>query len=263
MRLEYKYLVEYTKLNALRKELMPFVELDSEYNDASEYTVRSIYFDSSKLKYYHEKINGVQIRKKLRIRGYNQPEDESIVFLEIKRKNENYINKNRSPLKFYNLGELIKTKDLDSYILTNNGFANSMDDAEKFLHHIYKRTLRPIVLITYEREAFFSKFDKRLRLTFDKNLRYMLFPSMEELYCDDELHHSMPKHFIFEVKFSKGFPIWLSSILSRYNLTRMSLSKYTICLERAKSLNPTKRKSLIGVADSFAPFHTYYEDDDQ
>lgn len=262
MRLEYKYLVEYSKLDALRKALAPFIELDSDYNDTSEYTVRSIYFDTSKLKYYHEKINGVQIRKKLRIRGYNTREEESIVFLEIKRKYENFINKNRSPLKMYNLDDLIKTKDLDSYILTNNGFANSLDDAEKFLHHIYKRTLRPVVLITYEREAFFSKFDKRLRLTFDKNLRYMLFPSMDELYTDDELHHSMPKHFIFEVKFSRGFPIWLSDILSRFSLTRMALSKYTICLEKAKAFNPTKRKSLIGVADSFTPFHTYYEDND-
>ena len=260
MRLEYKYLVEYNKLDRLRKELFPFVEYDRDYNDASEYTVRSIYFDTSKLKYYHEKLNGVQIRKKLRIRGYNQPERESVIFLEIKRKYENFINKNRSALKYYNLDELIKTKDINSFILTNNGFANALTDAEKFLHHIYKRTLRPTVLITYDREAFFSKFDKRLRLTFDKNLRYMLFPCMDELYNDEQLNHSMPKHFIFEVKFSHGFPIWLSAILSRLNLTRMALSKYTICLEHAKLLNPTKRKSLIGLADTFSPFHTYYED---
>lgn len=260
MRLEYKYLVDYSKLDSLRNALKPFVELDKDYNDSPEYTVRSIYFDTSKLKYYHEKINGVKVRKKLRIRGYNTKEDESIIFLEIKRKYENFINKNRSPLKVYNLNELIRTKDLESYILTNNGYANSLGDAEKFLHHIYKRTLRPVVLITYEREAFFSRFDKRLRLTFDKNLRYMLFPSMDELYTDDQLHHSMPKHFVFEVKFSRGFPKWLSQILSEFSLSRMAVSKYTICLEKAKAFNPTQRRSLLGVADTFSPFHTYYED---
>jgi hypothetical protein len=260
MRLEYKYLVRYSDLGALRAALKPYIEVDNVYNDVDEYTVRSIYFDTSKLKYYHEKIEGINIRKKLRIRGYNLQESESIIFLEIKRKHENYINKNRSPLKYYHLEDLIKTKDLESYVLTENGFTNSLDDAEKFLHHIYKRTLKPIVLVVYEREAFYSKFDKRLRLTFDKNLRFSLFPTMDGLYSDDKLNSAMPEHFIFEIKFGSGFPKWLSNILNEFNLSRMALSKYTICLEKEKMFNPANRRSLIGRIDSFDPFHSYTED---
>jgi hypothetical protein len=260
MRLEYKYLVHSTKLDALRKALEPYVTLDMQYNDVHEYTVRSIYFDTSKLKYYHEKIDGINIRKKLRIRGYNLQDSESVIFLEIKRKHENYINKNRSALKYYHLEDLIRTKDIDSYVLTENGFSNSLDDAEKFLHHIYKRTLKPVVLVVYEREAFYSKFDSRLRLTFDKDLRYSLFPSMDTLYSDDNLQPSMPAKFIFEVKFGHGFPKWLSNILTEFKLSRMAISKYTICLEKERNFNPATRRSLIGLADTFAPFHSYSEE---
>lgn len=260
MRLEYKYLVRISELDALRRALMPYIKFDTQFNTEHEYTVRSIYFDTSKLKYYNEKIDGINIRKKLRIRGYNLQESESIIFLEIKRKHENYINKNRSALKYYHLEDLIKTKDIESYVLTENGYANSLDDAEKFLHHIYKRTLKPVVLVVYEREAFYSKFDGRLRLTFDKNLRYNLFPSMDKLYNDDNLKPSMPAHFVFEVKFGHGFPKWLTNILTEFKLSRMAISKYTICLEKERCFNPATRKSLIGLADTFAPFHSYSEE---
>lgn len=260
MRLEYKYLVDVSKTDALRKALSPYITFDSEYNDKPEYTVRSIYFDTSQLTYYHEKIEGLKIRKKLRIRGYNQVNDNSVIFLEIKRKNENYIGKNRSALKFQNLEEFIRTKDYQSYILSENGYAGSSADAEKFLHHIYKQSLKPVVLVSYDREAYFSKFDNRLRLTFDKNIRYMMFPSMDQLYDDNDLKQAMPKYFIFEVKFRNGFPVWLSSILTKFNLSRMALSKYTICLDHEKPFKPSMRRSLIGCTETFAPFHLYHED---
>ncbi|MBN1299984.1 MAG: polyphosphate polymerase domain-containing protein [Melioribacteraceae bacterium] len=258
MRLEYKYLVSSNRLADLRKALLPFVEYDSQYNDSPEYTVRSIYFDTSRLKYYHEKINGIQVRKKLRIRGYNAPEDESVIFLEIKRKYENYINKNRSALKLYNLSELIRTKDIESYVLKENGFADSVRDAEYFLHHIYKRSLKPIILIVYDREAFFSKFDPRLRITLDKNLRYLMFPSLDMLYSEQDLCGIFTNNFILEIKFSNGFPKWLQNLLSKFNLSRRALSKYTMCLENEKIINPANRRSLIGLSESFTEFHTYH-----
>ena len=142
-------------------------------------------------------------------------------------------------------------------MLTENGFSNSLKDAEKFLHHIYKRTLKPTVLVVYDREAYYSKFDHKLRLTFDKNLRYNLFPSMDKLYCDDNLKAALPGYFIFEVKFGHGFPNWLSNILTDFGLWRMALSKYTICLEKEKAFNPAHRRSLFGLANAFDPFHSY------
>ena len=58
MRLEYKFLVNNYDLERLRKKLLPFVELDQfvKESNGNEYTVRSIYFDSSNFDSYHEKI---------------------------------------------------------------------------------------------------------------------------------------------------------------------------------------------------------------
>jgi len=42
----------------------------------------------------------------------------------------------------------------------------------------------------------------------------------------------MSQHFIFEVKFFRGaLPVWLKSMIHRYELKRMALSKFTICID--------------------------------
>lgn len=250
MRREYKYLVLQKDIGRLRQKLLPFVTVDKFAGDDNQYTVRSIYFDTTNLKYYNEKIDGIKIRKKIRVRGYNKLADESIIFLEIKRKNENHINKNRSAIKYYNLNDLLATSDLESYCLTENGFENSIADGERFLHNVHKNSLKPIVLIVYEREAYFSKFNLGLRLTFDKNLRYFLFPSLDKLYTEEDLKYTMPKYFIFEIKFSKGFPGWLQAILRDLNISRMALSKYTMCLDNEKLFSRINLKFATGITKS-------------
>ena len=134
--------------------------------------------DSAKMDFYHEKLEGLKVRKKLRIRGYNEYDKKNIVFLEIKRKYENFIGKNRSALKYHDLSDLLKSGEVEEFVLTENGFSKSIEDGERFLHHMNKMLLKPMVLIVYDREAFFGKFNNALRITFDKNLRYHGFPKL-------------------------------------------------------------------------------------
>jgi VTC domain len=243
MRLEYKYLVKNDDLERLRNKLLPFLELDPFVKEGPEndYTVRSIYFDSSNFNYYHEKIDGIKIRKKLRIRGYDNISNNNLVFLEIKNKYDNFIGKNRAPLLYHNLESLLNTKSIETYALTNNGYANSIQDGEKFLHHLLKSGLKPTVLIVYEREAFFSKFDRSLRITFDKNIRFYDYPKIGSLYRDDDLEHATPSNFVLELKFNNGFPKWLQDIVQEFGLTRRSVSKYTICIDASKRINPGRK----------------------
>lgn len=263
MRYEYKYLVPNTYLADLRKALLPYVEYDGFVNDAEipEYTVRSIYYDSDKMDFYHEKLDGLKTRKKLRIRGYNEFDKKNIVFLEIKRKYENFIGKNRSALRYEDLAALLKTGEVEEFVLTENGFSKSVEDGERFLHHMNKMLLKPIVLIVYDREAFFSKFNNNLRITFDKNIRYYGFPKLHELYDDQNLKYAMPNHFVFEIKFFNGFPSWLSDILQRFNLSREAVSKYTICLDSQKIFNPMRRKSAIPFVETFYNENEAYMED--
>jgi SPX domain protein involved in polyphosphate accumulation len=252
MRLEYKYLVANSELKKLRNYLKPYVVSD-QYGDGNvikEYTVRSIYFDSTNLDCFHEKIEGISVRKKIRIRGYNEQDNQSVIFLEIKRKRENVIDKNRSALKYHDLGELMRTGDLEEFVLTENGFDNSIEDGTKFFHGIKRNALKPIVLVVYEREAYFSKFSSLLRITLDKNLRYLEFPSLDKLYYESDLTTALTNHFILEIKFSEGFPGWLTNIINKLNLVRRAVSKYTICLESQRFLNPHKRISALPFIES-------------
>lgn len=244
MKLEYKFLVRNENLNLLRKKLLPFIEPDEFVREDSgnEYTVRSIYFDSSSYNFYQEKIEGIKIRKKLRIRGYDKAKENNLVFLEIKNKYENFIGKNRAPLKYHNLRKLLRTKSIESYTLTENGYSNSVKDGERFFHHVLRDDLKPTILIVYEREPYFSKFDKNLRITIDKNLRYFPYPKMDHLYRDADLEFATPNHFVLEVKFVNGYPKWLQEIIQEFRLTRRPVSKYTICVDAAYNINPAKKK---------------------
>jgi hypothetical protein len=252
MKLEYKFLVRNENLNLLKSRLLPFIEPDEFASESSEneYTVRSIYFDSSSYNFYHEKIEGIKIRKKLRIRGYDSADENNLVFLEIKNKYENHIGKNRTPLKYHDLGNLLMTKSVDSYALTANGYSNSIKDGGKFFHHILKNDLKPTILVVYDREPYFSKFDKNLRITIDKNLRYFPYPKMKHLYRDTDLEFATPNHFVLEVKFVNGYPVWLQRIIQEFNLTRRPVSKYTICVDASQKINPM-RKSLNTAENPF------------
>lgn len=238
MRLEYKFLVSNSRLKELREAMLPFISLD-EYavrEVDKHYTVRSMYFDTMKLDDYKDKLEGIKIRKKLRIRGYNQLNLNSVVFLEIKRKYENHISKNRAPVFFSDLELLLQTSDLDKYLIKKKNYLDVKHNAIKFFYFLKLKSCSPSVLIDYEREAYYSKLDPTLRITFDKNLRSKPLPAVSKLYDDYGFKYSIPGKFILEVKFFGGFPAWLQKIIKRFELKRQALSKYTICVDTQDEL---------------------------
>ncbi|MCD4747297.1 MAG: polyphosphate polymerase domain-containing protein [Bacteroidales bacterium] len=241
-RLEYKYLVPVELLDKLRSAIKSFVVFDNYAKDRPDnhYTVKSIYLDTIDLKHYYEKVDGLKIRKKFRIRGYNEQEENSIVFLEVKRRYENYISKNRSSLYYNNLNTILKTRNYSDYILPQEK-SDPIKDANYFLFYVYAKSLRPLISVVYEREAYFSKFDPKFRISFDKNLRSLIFPSLNNLYEDNELKKVMPKYFVLETKFTGFYPSWMKNIIKEFNLTRRSVSKYRICLDFNKVWKPNNK----------------------
>ncbi|MCB9087187.1 MAG: polyphosphate polymerase domain-containing protein [Calditrichae bacterium] len=236
LRNEFKYLVPREKLAEIRAELAPYVYGDQHAQDREvrEYTVRSIYFDSRNYEDYRAKVEGLKIRKKLRIRAYNEVSPESSAYLEIKRKRGGYIFKDRAPFAYQDIEALFESRDIDRYIPLN-GSPAAQDSARKFFFHLHRGILRPTVLVIYDREAFFSKFDPSLRLTFDKALRSVLTDKVTVFNREIGLRYAMPSHFIWEIKFPHSLPAWVQSIIRHHRLPRLALSKYTICLDSHKS----------------------------
>jgi hypothetical protein len=242
MKYEFKYIVHNSQLDQLREMIRPYVELDPYAADTpnKEYTVRSIYFDTVHLDYYFEKIDGYKIRKKIRIRGYNKQLGNDTVFMEIKRKLKEPIEKDREKLTFEVMRRLIAGEGAAAYGPGKDD--HGINGAGKFLFHVYRNNLKPVVLVIYDREAFLERFDSRVRLTLDKNLRCIAYPGIDDLYSEEKVIPALKDKFIFEVKFVDHFPGWLRPITGKLGLLRTSASKYVMCID-AQNLTDSSRKA--------------------
>lgn len=234
-RLEYKYYIPNEFLDDLRHSLSPYIKYDcfTELQPKKEYTVRSTYLDSLNLFTHHEKLDGVKSRKKFRIRGYNSQSDDSLVFLEIKRKEVDSISKDRIALLYRNLEEFLRTNDFSLLNKYQNNFISEKAYAGNILFYYHLYNLKPSVVVSYEREAYECRFGTGLRLTIDKNVRTRRTKYFKDLFDNDRMIPAFKNNFAIEVKFSKILPKWLSSVLVRYNVKRTSVPKYSWSIEAA------------------------------
>ena len=89
----------------------------------------------------------------------------------------------------------------------------------------FYRQPKPNVCILCEREAFFSKDDSEIRLTFDQNLRYRFgFPNSDNI--NDGIPIVNDDEYILEIKTPGAMPLWLASALSECKIYPRSFSKY-------------------------------------
>jgi len=121
--------------------------------------------------------------------------------------------------------------NIEKFVQNRGDFPAASENASKFLFHYFRFHLKPVVLVMYEREAFINRFDHSERITFDKFLRSSPYPKIGDLYSNDNVKHTLKKQFILEVKSNKGFPAWMHSIISRFELKREALSKYTMSID--------------------------------
>ena len=235
-RIEYKYLVPNEMLTHIRDYIAKYVSLDkyAAMRQKKEYTVRSLYYDTLNFSFYHEKIEGIRKRKKIRTRGYNEFMGDEQVFLEIKRKNDAAITKTRASVEYRDLSALIETGDVDKFIGSKCGNGLTKTNALNFLFHINNLALMPKILINYEREAYYYKFNQDLRITFDKKLRSKIRVSIDGLFKEVNFVRAFPNYFILEIKTQLHFPSWLNYAIGSLELRQRALSKYTICLDSHK-----------------------------
>jgi len=232
LRYERKYLVPYEMLDLIRKRIKPFLRGDIYGNGhrrfLPQYTVRSIYFDTRNLECHQEKTEGVELRKKFRIRTYNDYTEEAVAVFEIKKKIENRIHKHRAFVDWEDVPALLETADITKYVHPDED-GLSYADASRFFFHLRKRHLTPTVLVVYEREAYHGVFDTGVRITFDKNIRSSMNPKISDMFNNHDLKHLFKNHFILEIKyFTDSMPTWAKSLVQEFKLRHQALSKYTI-----------------------------------
>lgn len=82
---ERKHKISYGDLLIIRQRLSVVAKTDSHTIDG-KYKIRSLYFDDASDRILREKLDGVNIREKFRIRYYN--DDTSFIRLEKKEQNQ-------------------------------------------------------------------------------------------------------------------------------------------------------------------------------
>lgn len=240
MRDEVKYLIPNILFPKVKELMLPYMRLDkfSGPPENPDYTVRSIYYDTYNLRFYYEKKSGLKKRFKVRIRGYNQLTNDSIVFLELKRKRNDQVYKNRFPLFYKNIDRILNNEITGDDVPLNKNDS----DREKFLFNYYSLSLRPTLLVIYEREAYHYKFNSDLRITFDKNIRSIKPDNFDSLFTDKHTIPTFRNSFVLEIKSGGPFPSWIFSIITQLHLQKRAVSKYALSLDKQFEFGSQKKR---------------------
>lgn len=209
-RVEQKYLIttdDYNKILSLAKRKLCKDKFFSE-------TICNIYFDTNNNDLIITSLEKPAYKEKVRLRSYGTPNNNSEVFLEIKKKYRGIVNKRRITLSLKEVHDY-----LEKNIIPNNSqIMKEIDYTFKY----YK--LKPVLYLAYDRKSYYLKEDNEFRITFDTNIRSRTNDLKLELGSSGKLH--IKDKYIMEIKSVKGMPPWFSSILNSLNIYPTSFSKY-------------------------------------
>ena len=213
---EYKHEISYGDMLALRSRLSAVMKKDVHAIEG-KYFIRSLYFDNAQDKALMEKINGVNIREKFRIRYYNH--DPSVIHLEKKSKINGLCVKESATL----------TKEM-SQAIVNGDYGWMIDSGEPLIQELYSKILsqglRPKTIVDYEREPFVFTAGN-VRVTLDYNIR-------TGLNCTDFLNPgciTVPtgNTVILEVKWDEYLPDVVRDAIQLPFCRTGTYSKYAVC----------------------------------
>ena len=231
-RYEFKYFLSKDFANEIINHANKFMILDKFADKGLEkkYLVRSIYFEDDFNSNFEEKINGYRIRKKFRLRFYNEDLDKGPIFLETKGRNLERTYKIRAKLNRSDLDIIKQGKSLSNLLLK---YPKSIP-VKDFVFESCKKNLKPKILIDYERQPFINKHGLYFRLTFDQNLSCKkLNNNFKNILLNNSLK-CKAGFTILEVKFERSIPLWFHRIIQSYNLRRNSISKFVLGMCYAK-----------------------------
>ena len=225
-RFEWKYCVPRELAGELSAALEPRVGPDA-YCTGPDciYRVRSLYYDTRDLRFYHEGKDGLKIRRKVRVRSYGTPQ----YFLEIKRKLDEVTVKERVPVPGSRLVEALN--GVDPAVVLADRSPGDLRTLERFRSILITLGLVPTLLVTYVRRAMVGRNDPHLRITLDRDLRGRTRPGPNALDDEGKLFAFEPRH-VLELKFNRRPPRWLMDIVARFHLKRVPYSKYCEGIDR-------------------------------
>jgi hypothetical protein len=244
-RYENKYKISGDIFIRLQDRLFSYMKMDAYNKEQFTYPICNIYYDSADSYLIRTSLSKPAYKEKLRLRSYGMPSKGSTVYVEIKKKFRGLTNKRRSGLKLDEAYSFLATGNLPIHQPYMNGQV-----LREVQYMLSQRELRPSVYLSYERRAFFGEDSSDLRVSFDTAIT----TRREDLLLESGVYGENllgDGEWLMEIKTAQAIPVWLTRILSEYQIYPASFSKYGA--EYQMSLMPRPRRKLAATSLCPAP----------
>lgn len=186
-------------------------------DEHGESTICNIYYDTADYRLIRASLEKPAYKEKLRLRSYGVTEPGGEVFLELKKKYKGIVYKRRITLPEDAAGEFIAGR-------APLGEHGQIGREIEYFTAFYAPLL-PAVHLSYERSAWFSREDRDLRITFDKNIRFRQEDVSLTLPAGGR--RILPEgESLMEIKAAAALPLWLVSELDTLGIYQSTFSKY-------------------------------------
>ena len=186
-------------------------------DEHGESTICNIYYDTADYRLIRASLEKPAYKEKLRLRSYGVTEPGGEVFLELKKKYKGIVYKRRITLPEDAAGEFIAGR-------APLGEHGQIGREIEYFTAFYTPLL-PAVHLSYERSAWFSREDRDLRITFDKNIRFRQEDVSLTLPAGGR--RILPEgESLMEIKAAAALPLWLVSELDTLGIYQSTFSKY-------------------------------------
>lgn len=220
-RKEIKFLLNMHQYEELVKVINEYMNPDKYCIGGKEYGIYNIYYDTPDDFLIRESLAKPYYKEKIRLRSYYSPADEdSPVFLEIKKKIGGTVTKRRVSMTLAESDRYFedRSKPESQKYITKQVFT----ELDAFLAHY---PVVPKQYISYQREAFFGKDNNDFRLTFDRKITERRY----DLSLDCQSYGNFligADQRLMEIKIADSMPEWLLAKLSELKIYKTSFSKY-------------------------------------
>lgn len=232
-RRELKFALPDTDLGRLRSVLRTNVRHVAHHRSTS--LVRSLYFDDEELGGYTDGVEGASDRRKVRLRWYDDGDQDRRFFFEVKRRRFELVLKERVP---------VETAEIDGPI-TALRHRDLIRHLSATLPGAFRERLRiqstPVLLGEYRRE-YFEAIDRSLRLTLDSQMQW--FSQLGRRMLSRRFGVSLPRLVILEIKTKPEVEVDVDALVHPLKLAPTRSSKYVVGCQQL-GLAADTRGSLV------------------
>ncbi len=210
-RVEQKYRINEDQFQKIKESIVDYMNTDP----YGESTICNIYFDTDDYDLIRTSLEKPPYKEKIRLRSYGTPKNDSLVFLEIKKKYDGVVGKRRVAMTLKQAYDYIEYGVIpeDSQIMREIDYCFKHYEIEKKLY------------LAYDRIAYLGKDNPEFRITFDYHIR----SRTDQLNLENGSSGKLllqDGDYIMEVKSISGMPLWFSKLLCDLKIYPTSFSKY-------------------------------------